>query len=165
MQINTPTAIFCKAQLRPEANHDLIVSPLSTATRLVRTRQRFSAVSPASSCPAVPTDRPSLSVALASAVKSAKSLALLFAVASFVSKSPPSLVSHSSPRASVSVAVSARKSAPSMPSPSSTCPRTSRTRSPTDMAPTASNSTGFLCRDLARFLVSWEPTVSAKVLR
>lgn len=68
------------------------------------------------------------SVALASAVKSAKSLAPSSAAASSASKSPPILASPSFPSRSVSAAASAPRSAPSTPSPSSTCPRTSRAR-------------------------------------
>jgi hypothetical protein len=71
----------------------------------------------------------------------------------------------SSRRTSASVAVSARGSARSRRSPSSTCRPTSRPRSRTATRPTRSSCTGCRHRDRARSSVSSAPTVSARARR
>ncbi|KAH7172481.1 hypothetical protein DER46DRAFT_195470 [Fusarium sp. MPI-SDFR-AT-0072] len=103
------------------------------------------------------------SVALENVDKSAKSLAPSFAAENSVLRSSPTLSWHSSPSPSVSVAVSAPRSALLTPSPSSTCPPTSKARSPTDMDPTVSSCTVCPCPDPARFLVWSEQTVLERV--
>ncbi|KAI1775007.1 hypothetical protein F4818DRAFT_58083 [Hypoxylon cercidicola] len=89
----------------------------------------------------------------------------LFAVESSALKSTRTPKLPSFPRVFALVVVSVPRSALSMPSRLSTCPPTSRPRSPTDILPTASSSTDCLHRDPAKCWVLWVPTVLERVPR
>ncbi|KAI4863338.1 hypothetical protein F4820DRAFT_377444 [Hypoxylon rubiginosum] len=86
-----------------------------------------------------------------------------FAVASSALKSARNPKLPSSPKVFALVVVSAPRSALSTPLPSSTCPPTSKPRSPTDTPPTASSSTDCLRRGPVKCWALWVPTVSERV--
>ncbi|KAI1166523.1 hypothetical protein F5B18DRAFT_52169 [Nemania serpens] len=102
------------------------------------------------------------SASLRSVVRNVRSPARWCAPESYVSRSRPTPGSPSSLSLSASVAVSVPRSVHLAPLPLSTCPRTSRVRSPIDTPPTVSSSTVFPRPDPARYSVSSVRTVLAR---